>query len=42
MYFDGSYLKAESGAGIVLTSPQKHKLRYAIRLHFDATKNIME
>lgn len=42
MYFDGSYLKTDSGAGTVLTSPQGHKLCYAIRLHFDATNNITE
>lgn len=42
MYFDGSYLKTGSSAGVVLTSPQGHKLCYAIRLHFDATNNITE
>lgn len=42
MYFDGSYLKARSGAGIILTSPQKHKIHYAICLHFHATNNIVE
>lgn len=37
MYFDASYLKTRSNAGVVLVSPQGHKLRYAIRLRFDAT-----
>jgi hypothetical protein len=32
MYFDGSYLKTDSGAGTVLTSPQGHKLCYAIHM----------
>lgn len=42
MYFDGSYLKTGSGAGIVLISPQGHRLRYAIRLHFPSTNNVAE
>jgi ribonuclease HI len=42
MYFDGSYLKTGSGASVVLTSPQGHKLCYAIHLHFDATNNIAD
>jgi ribonuclease HI len=42
MYFDESYRKMGSDAGIVLTSPQEHKLRYAICLHFDATNNVAE
>lgn len=28
--------------GVVLTSPQGHKLHYAIHLHFDATTNMVE
>jgi hypothetical protein len=42
MYFHGSYLKTGSGEGVILTSPQGHKLCYAIRLHFDATKHVTE
>jgi ribonuclease HI len=42
MYFDGSYLKTGSDTSIILTSPQGHKLRYAIHLHFDATNNVTE
>lgn len=42
MYFDGSYLKTRSGTRIILTLPQGHKLRYAIRFHFNTTNNIME
>lgn len=41
MYFDGSYLKTGSGTCVVLTSPQGHKLCYAICLHFDATNNVV-
>jgi ribonuclease HI len=40
MYFDGSYLKIGSGAGVVLMSPQGHKLCYTICLYFDATNNV--
>ena len=42
MYFDGSYLKTGSGAGIVLISPQGHRLHYAICLHFPSTNNVAE
>jgi ribonuclease HI len=42
MYFDGSYLKIGSDTSIILMSPQGHKLRYAIHLHFDATNNVTE
>ena len=42
MYFDGSYLKTGSGAGIILASPQGHRLRYSIRLHFPSTNNVAE
>jgi ribonuclease HI len=40
MYIDGSYLKTGSDTGVVLTSPQGHKLRYTICLHFNATNNV--
>jgi ribonuclease HI len=42
MYLYRSYLKIGSGIGVVITSPKGHKLRYAIRLHFDATNNVIE
>lgn len=42
MYFDGSYLKMGSGAGLVLTLPQGYKLRYTICLHFNATNNMVK
>src|SRR5579859_1093294 len=42
MYFDGSKLKDGAGAGVVLISPEGCMLRYAIRLRFDATNNMVE
>ena len=38
MYFDGSVMAPGSGAGVVLISPNGSRLRYAIRLHFSASK----
>ena len=42
MYFDGSIMAPNSGAGVVLISPDGSRLCYAIRLHFSASNNIME
>ena len=42
MYFDWSVMAPGSGAGVVLISPDRRRLRYAIRLHFLASNNIME
>ena len=42
MYFDGSVMAHDSGAVVVLISPDGSKLRYAIRLHFLASNNTME
>ena len=39
MYFDGSVMAPGSGAGVVLISPDRSRLRYAIRLHFSASNN---
>lgn len=41
MNFDGSYLKTGSSTGVILTSPQGHKLRYVIHLHIDTTTNVI-
>lgn len=38
----GHTSKLEARAGVVLVSPQGHKLRYYVLLHFDATNNIAE
>ena len=37
MYFDGSVMVLGSGARVVLISPDRSRLRYAIRLHFPAS-----
>ena len=42
MYFDGSIMVPGSGAGVVLISPNRSRLRYAIRLHFSASNNAAE
>ena len=42
MYFDGSVMVPSSGARVVLISPDGSRLRYAIRLHFLASNNIVE
>ena len=39
MYFDGSVMASGSGAGVVLISPDRSRLCYAIRLHFLALNN---
>ena len=42
MYFDGSVMAPGSGAGVVLISLDRSRLRYAIRLHFLASNNAAE
>ena len=42
MYVDGSIMAPRSGAGVVLISPERSRLRYAIRLHFSASNNTTE
>ena len=42
MYFDGSVMAPGSGAGVVLISPDRSRLRYAIHLHFLASNNAVE
>ena len=42
MYFDGSVMVPSSRAGVVLISPDRSRLRYAICLHFLATNNTVE
>ena len=37
MYFDGSVMAPGLGAGVVLISSDRSRLRYAIRLHFPAS-----
>ena len=42
MYFDRSVMVPGSGAGVVLISPDRSRLCYAIRLHFLASNNTAE
>ena len=42
MYFDGAVMALGSGARVVLISPNGSRLRYAFRLHFSASNNIVE
>jgi ribonuclease HI len=42
MYFDGSLMKTEVGAGLLFVSPLGKHLRYVIRLHFSASNNVAE
>ena len=42
MYFNRSIMAAGSGAGVVLISLDRSRLRYAICLHFSASNNATE
>jgi ribonuclease HI len=43
MYFDGSLMLQGAGAGVVLVSPSRNRIRYVLRLNFKgATNNIAE
>ena len=42
MYFDGFIMAPGSGTRVVLISPDRSRLRYAIRLHFFASNNATE
>ena len=42
MYFDGSTMTPGLGARVVLITPDRSRLRYAIRLHFLASNNTTE
>jgi ribonuclease HI len=42
MHFDGSKLKEELGACVVLTSPKGDNLRYVLQIHFRASNNVAE
>ena len=42
MYFDGSVMAPDSGAGVILISPDGSRLRYAICLHFLDSNNTAE
>jgi ribonuclease HI len=42
LYFDGSVMKTGAGAGLLFISPLGEHMRYAVRLHFPASKNMAE
>jgi ribonuclease HI len=42
MYFDGSLNIDGAGAGVLVISPNKDKLRYVLRLHFPSSNNTTE
>jgi ribonuclease HI len=42
MYFDGSLMKTEAGAGLLFVSPLGRHLRYVIRLHFPVSNSVAE
>lgn len=42
LYFDGSVMGPDAGAGVVRVSPERRRLRYTIRIHFSASNNIAE
>jgi ribonuclease HI len=42
MFFDGSLMKTEAGAGLLFISPLGKHLRYVLRLHFPASNNVAE
>ena len=42
MKFDGAFSRAGKGVGIVLQAPNGEVLKFAYRLEFDATNNVVE
>ena len=40
MYFDGSLMKKGIGAGLVLVSPLRVRMRYMVRIHFPSFNNV--
>jgi hypothetical protein len=42
LYFDGSVMKTGAGAGLLFISPLGEHMRYMVRLHFPASKNMAE
>jgi hypothetical protein len=42
LYFDGSVMKTRAGAGLLFISPLGEHMRYAVRLHFPVSKNMVE
>jgi ribonuclease HI len=42
LYFDGSVMKTGADAGLLFISPLEEHMRYAVRLHFPASNNMVE
>jgi ribonuclease HI len=42
IFFDGSLMKTEAGAGLIFISPLEKHLRYVLRLHFPASNKVAE
>jgi ribonuclease HI len=42
LYFDGSVMKTGAGAGLLFILPLGEHMRYAVRLHFQASNNMAE
>ncbi|XP_066316238.1 uncharacterized protein [Miscanthus floridulus] len=42
MYFDGSLMKKGASMGLVFVSPLGVRMKYMIRIHFPASKNVAE
>jgi ribonuclease HI len=42
LYFDGSVMKTGAGAGLHFISPLGEHMRYAVRLHFPTSNNMVE
>jgi phage terminase large subunit-like protein len=42
LYFDGSVMKTGVSVGLLFISPLREHMRYAVRLHFPASNNMVE
>jgi len=42
MYFNGSLMKTGAGVGLLFVSPLSVHMRYVIRIHFNASNNVVE
>lgn len=42
MHFDGSKMRLDLGAGVMLSSPKGDRLKYALQIHFAASNNVAE
>ena len=42
MYFNGSLMKKDTGAGLVFILPLGVRMRYMVRIHFPSSNNVAE